>query len=403
MALPLSLAAAQIDVKVETDKVRVELGETLIYRVTLQVQGNLTFQPQLSPPDFAGFQVRQGPRQNSNMQWVNGLVNMTYVFEWDLAAQQSGRLAIKPFTVSGNEPGQGVFTRKSAALSVEVARAKANVLPPTPTPDTGLEVDELADIKPDLGFAWLRIGILVLLFSALLALVLWFWLKPRKPKKIEIHRDPGQVALMDLEQAARLLKAGEIEAYLKELGRLIRFYLRHRLRRPEDELTLAQAQNHAQRALLRSQESGDKAGILSEIEILLFSGVESGTAEAEKVGARLRELILALEREATWSPIDIYHAELDKAFETNPYHRFAAQARLLCVELMEGLGAQRDERQTAALEVLGPAAAQRVKDLLQVRRLDRDFDPAKTHKDLKRYIEALLSAETLAAEPPTKR
>jgi len=208
---------------------------------------------------------------------------------------------------------------------------------------------------------------------------------------------------MDLENAARLLKAGELEAYLKELGRLIRFYLRHRLRRPEDELTLGQAMRESQKALLRSQESAAKAEVLADLEILLFSGVEAAAAQAEKAGSQLRGLILALEREARWSPSDRAQAELDQAFETLPYPAYAAKARQLGQGLLEQLGEQAEARQLAALDLLGPAAAARVKALMQARRPGEDFDPDKTHKDFKRYIEALHNAQALDSGPTTKR
>ena len=70
--------------------------------------------------------------------------------------------------------------------------------------------------------------------------------RPRTRPRPVVVRDPGQLALQELEQAREKLTLDEDhEAYVRELARLFRFYLRHRLRSPEAQWTLAECGHKA--------------------------------------------------------------------------------------------------------------------------------------------------------------
>src|SRR5260221_110047 len=226
--LPAWLRAGTFDLSAAVSKADLELGETFTLSVVVAQDGNFTFSPQLEQPSFEGFQVQGGPRQGQQVNWVNGAVSARVTLQWELAPLKSGNLTLGPFKATAKDASVGEVSKTAPAIVIHVAKGQGMALPPTPTPDTGAanaasqELDELHDIKPDLGFPWARAGLLAVAAGSILGLILWYFFKPKKPRKIEVVRDPGQVALLDLEKAAALLRSGDEEGYYRELARIIR-------------------------------------------------------------------------------------------------------------------------------------------------------------------------------------
>lgn len=396
---PSALVAGNFDMAASVSKADVELGETLTLSVVVAVDGNLAFAPQLDAFSFEGFQIQSGPRQGQQVSWVNGVVKAQVKVEWDIAAVKSGNLRLGPFKATAKDASQGDIVKTAPAIAIHVAKGRGMILPPTPTPDTGSGSalqDTLRDIKADLGFPWGRALLLALAILSLAGIFAWYFFKPKKPKKIEVIRDPGQVALLELEKAKEILARGDEEDYYLELARIIRFYLRHRLRTPDKELTLLEAERLVERALLGAGFE-KKTEAITRLQELLFGGIKPEARDAEVLNVGLRGAILDLEKGASWKPSEIVKAELERAREL-----YAAKGR---EEYFGALGkAFRDYRDqldqrfgaevfqdklSRALEELGPAATARLQHILLSKRMDDEMDLDKLYKELQRLVDAL--------------
>jgi hypothetical protein len=404
LSLPLA-AAGTFQLGAQVSKDHVELGESFVLALTLSVDGNFTFQPQIEIPKFDGFQVQAGPQQSQQVNWVNGVVKQQMTVQWELVALKSGTLTLGPFRASANDASLGVVAQTAPAITITVAKGQGNVLPPTPTPEPDgalnpqAQADQLRGIKPDLGPPWARIGIVAAAFLAALGLVIWLATRPPKPKKIEVVRDPGQVALAELEKARQLLLAGDEPGYYKELGRIIRFYLRHRMRMPEKELTLFEAEGLLQKALLKAgpDKAEEGAAAIERLQEILFAKSAPQAKDNETLAPALRSSILNLEKGATWNEEDLVKAELDRAAETLGSGETEAyfQAMLKIFKAYMGRQEERlgkdllEERLAQGLDALGPAATARVGYVLLSKRLRDDLDLEKLNNDLQRLAEHL--------------
>jgi hypothetical protein len=403
LGLSFSLKAGTFDLSASVSKDHVELGESFNLSLMLAVDGNFTFQPQIEIPKMEGFQVQGGPQQSQNYSWVNGVVKTQATLTWELVALKSGTLTIGPFKASAKDAAQGDVTKTAPAITVVVAKGRGYALPPTPTPepDGALSAsgpaEDIKDIKPDLGFPWARAAGVAAVALALLALILWWALRPTPPKKVEVVRDPGQVALLELEKARALLTAGDEEGYYKELGRIIRFYLRHRMRMPEKELTLAEAERLLEQALMKAGESKAEAGkaALERLQELLFAGQAPQAQDGEALAPALRQSILTLEKDATWNEEELIKAEMDRIAQVlGPGERDAYFKAMLkafknyLARQEERFGKDKLEARLAAgLEELGPAATSRVGYVLLSKRLREDLDLEKLNRDLQKLAE----------------
>jgi hypothetical protein len=400
--LPSALLAGNFEMAAHVSKADVELGETITLKLAVVVDGNLAFAPQLDALLFEGFQVQSGPRQSQQVNWMNGVVKAQVSVEWELAAIKSGTLTLGPFRATAKDASQGDIVKIAPAIAIHVAKSRGAVLPPTPTPDSGgapgsqASQDALRDIKADLGFPWGRALVLALAALALAAGFLWLFFKPKKPKKIEVIRDPGQVALLDLEKAREILARGDEEAYYLELARIIRFYLRHRLRTPDKELTLFEAELLVRRAL-GGTEAEKNTEAIARLQELLFGGIRPEARDADTLPLGLRQAILDLEKGASWKPSEIVKAELERARELYSQkggeHYFSALGKAFRDyrgQLEERLGQETSQARLAkALEELGPAASARLQHVLLFKRLDDEMDLDKLYKELQRLIDAL--------------
>jgi hypothetical protein len=407
-------AAGNFHVEAQVSKDHVELGESFVLSVLLTAQGNFSFPPALDPSiadgsifKNAGFQIQAGPQVRNGSSWVNSVVTTQLQVQWELVALKSGTLTLGPFKASAKDASQGDLSEASPALTITVAKGQGLVLPPTPTPEPDgsispqAEDQNIRDIKPDLGFPWLRASALGAVLLLVLGLLAWWALRPAPPKKIEAVRDPGQVALLELEKARQLLVAGDEAAYYKELGRIIRFYLRHRMRRPEKELTLAEAEGILQKALSKPGEaaSGAASGpaAIERLQELLFANSAPQAQDADSIAPALRQSILSLEKGASWNEVDLLKAELDRAAESLGEGEAAAWYQAMLKIYKDYFAREEErfgkdglqERIASGLEEMGPSASARLSYVLLSKRLRQDLDLEKLNRDLQKLSELI--------------
>lgn len=403
LGLNTSIHGASFELGAQVSKDHVELGEAFTLSLVLTVDGNFSFAPQIEIPKMDGFQIQGGPQQSQNYSWINSVVKTQATVSWELVALKSGRLSLGPFKASAKDASQGEVVKTAPAISITVAKGQGFALPPTPTPEPDGALapqgapDELRDIKPDLGLPWARIAIVAGAAVLALALILWWALRPKPVKKVEAIRDPGQVALLELEKARQLLIAGDEEGYYKELGRIIRFYLRHRMRMPEKELTLSEAGRLLEQALMKSGDAGtlEASAAMNRLQELLFADEAPQAMDAEMLAPALRKSILTLEKDAAWSELDLVKAELDRAFELHgegdPGAWYKAMLKTYATwheRQAERFGAEELERRLeAALEELGPAASARISFLRLKKRLREELDLARLGNDFQKLSE----------------
>src|SRR5688572_15700216 len=94
LGLSISGPAATFELSAQVSKDHVELGESFVLGLTLNVDGNFTFAPQLEIPAMEGFEIRGGPQQSQNHSWVNGVVKTQARVQWELVAVKSGKLKL---------------------------------------------------------------------------------------------------------------------------------------------------------------------------------------------------------------------------------------------------------------------------------------------------------------------
>jgi hypothetical protein len=302
------LPAAEVTLSARADKTQLELGESFIYRLDFGLKGQSQFQPQLQNPEFdkLGFKIVGGPQQSQGYQWVNGVVTQSVSLVWELAPLKAGKITIPPAKVILKDPS-GERQAVSAAVQIMVKRGRAFVLPPTPTagptqePAPGLppEDTELRPLKGDLGFAWMRLGLIVGVFALVAGLLLWWALRPPKAKVVAVPRDPGQDALHGLERARPLLEQGETEAYFKAVDLVLRTYFIHRLRVAKTEPTLFELRNayKARRKLERkTEEGGLMDAVVEHLALALYAKEKPSDRENAAFPENARALVLELER-----------------------------------------------------------------------------------------------------------
>jgi hypothetical protein len=295
--------AAEVNITAVADKTRAELGESVVFQVTIALTGYTQFTPHLEIPPFEGLQVRGAPRQQQGMNWVNGQVSQTLTVTWELIPIKSGRLKLGPARIKLKDPAHGEITKEAPAVYVNVARATSAIIQPTPTlePNAGTpQEEELRPIKPDLGFPFERLGLVALGFLSVLGLAVYLALRPAKTKPVEVVRNPGQKALFELEEARRLLKTGDEAAYFREVARILREYFKVRLALTLLEPTLTEIQNKA-RAWLK-QDPGDSQKNQEGLEdcfnllvLVLFARHEPRQKEIEQLEREARNLVLEFE------------------------------------------------------------------------------------------------------------
>lgn len=242
--------AGTFEVVASVDHDHLELGESLQLSLTLKVQGQLDFPPQLEQPKFDGFDA-QGPQQRQNVTWVNGAVSIQQGLVWELTAMKAGTLTLGPYVIHAKSAKNGDVTKATQPITIHVSRPKGLNFPgaqPQPTvdlsrvPGTAPNPDDgLRDIKPDRPFPWAWVALGALLgLGAMGGFLTWWRRRPKAPPPMVVKRDPAQWALEQIEKA-RQAAAGDLDdATLNKVAELLRQYLRQRFRLA-DEVTLTEA------------------------------------------------------------------------------------------------------------------------------------------------------------------
>lgn len=294
LVLPAWLGAGTFDIKAEVDRDQLELGESLRLKLTLHVQGQLDFRPQLDPPHFDGFEAR-GPQTFSNMNWVNGSMTMEQGLIWDLVAVKSGSLSLGPLVVKGKDALHGDIVRKTQPITVTVRRPKdlgLRALAPQPTFEPSAP-QQLYGIKGDRPFPWQLWALAGVGGVALLALLLTLWRRrPAKPLGPPPPRDPAQWALEQLERLRQARLEGHEREQVRAMVDLLRDYLRHRLPLAH-EATLSEGLRRLHRQAPGLEGLGD-TGL--RLNLLLYSGAPVEPADEDWAYAALRELIIKSEQ-----------------------------------------------------------------------------------------------------------
>jgi hypothetical protein len=305
LSLFLSLAAlgraGTFEVHASVDRDQLELGEALQLKVQVDIQGQLDFQPQLEAPNFDGFDVR-GPNQQQSMQWVNGSMSMSQALVWELTAVKAGVRSLGPFIIRAKDAKNGDIKKEAPAIKVTVRRPKGLKFPGAqaqPQPSLGAPTgpggpdDELRDIKPDrsLSWAWIAASILALLGLAFAGLT-WWRRRPQGPPPPFVPREPGQWALEQLEKARQALGPGGDQAFALTASRLLRDYLRQRLRLHE-EATLSQALRASSRRA-ESLAGGREMG--GRLDLLVYGGVAVEPADSAWAYEQIRAYVIACEQ-----------------------------------------------------------------------------------------------------------
>jgi hypothetical protein len=300
IGLPLAGWTGTFEVTASVDRHELELGESLRLTLSLSVQGQLDFAPQLEQPRFDGFEAR-GPQQLQSMQWVNGSVSVNQSLVWELTAVKAGRLTLGPFVVSGKDARLGDIVKKTQALTVTVRRPKNLAFKALATPGPGEEgwqapqrdEEQLRDIKPDRPFPWLRVGLWVGGSLAALALLLTWWRRrPPVPLGPPPPRDPAQWALEQLERLRQGLQSGGERTFVLACAALLRDYLRHRL-----DLRFEATLNEGLRELARrAKDLDDPREVGRRLDWLLYGGGTVEPADADWSYQSVRAVIIAAER-----------------------------------------------------------------------------------------------------------
>jgi hypothetical protein len=297
-----ALFAADINLHARVDRDKVVLGDTFYYQLVFELSGQTQFQPQLQKPTFDGFQAT-GPNQGQNFQWVNGVVTQSITLAWTLVPLRSGKLAISAARVTLKDPA-GDKEAEAPAITITVSRGQGFRIPPTPTAAStpaGIQApapeDDLRPIKPDLGLPWLRISLIAGVFLAVMAFILYLALRPNKPAPLPVVRDPGQLALQELERLRPLLAQGREEEYFLGAAKALRAYLGQRLRVAEPEPTLYALRRAAHKRLAVAGQAGGEE-LDACIDILaraLYARERPDLKEAAAFPDKARALVLHFE------------------------------------------------------------------------------------------------------------
>jgi hypothetical protein len=295
--------AGTFDLSASVDHDHLELGESLQFQLHLRLNGNMDFPPALDPsPTFEGFQAQGGPSQSQNITWINGAMTMEVTLTWELVAQKSGDLVLGPYRASGKDALAGNVVRETKPIHIHVSRPKnlGFTLPsqnPTeePTPD-----ENIRDIKADRPFPWGLLAGVVVGLTALAGLLLWWWLRPAKPKQEVVPRDPAQLALEQLEKLRQGMQPGGEPEFVRAATAVLRQYLRFRLEL-RNEATLSEALKALQRAT-PTLAASSLADWRLRTELLLYAGREVQPADTEAVYQGARSLILEHERQRDTTP-----------------------------------------------------------------------------------------------------
>lgn len=294
LVLPSWLGAGTFDLKAEVDRDRLELGESLRLKLTLHVQGQLDFRPQLDQPHFDGFEA-QGPQTFSNMNWINGAMTMEQGLVWELTAVKAGTLTLGPLVVRGKDALHGEIVRKTQPITITVTRPKdlgLKALAPQPTPAPS-EPEQLYTIKGDRPFPWQLWGLAGLGGLALLALLLTLWRRrPPKPVGPPPPRDPAQWALEQLEKLRQGRREGQEREQVRAMAALLRDYLRHRLQLAH-EATLTES---LRRLHQRAPGLEGLADLGLRLNLHLYADQPVEPADEDWAYAALRDLIIRSEQ-----------------------------------------------------------------------------------------------------------
>lgn len=292
--------AGTFEVFASVDRDRLELGESLQFRLGVKVEGQLDFPPQLQQPSFEGFEAR-GPQHSQNVTWVNGAMSMEQALTWELVAVKSGTLTLGPYVISAKTAAAGEIRKQTAAIKVLVTKPKGLNFPgaqPQPTLDIGRvpgampEEGELRDIKGDRPFPWhwALLGALAGI-GALFAFLTWWRRRPKGPPPLPVIRNPGQWALEQLERARQALQPGGEAAFVVQAAALLRDYLRQRLLRGPD-CTLGEGLRLASRQAASLADASPGA----RLSALIFGGGKVEPADADWAYEAVRAYIVLAER-----------------------------------------------------------------------------------------------------------
>ena len=315
LTLATTLGAATFEVGAAVDRNEVELGESLHYSLSLQVNGRMDFPVQIDPPKFEGFQASQ-PMRSDSSSWVNGAVTEVHSFSWELIPIKAGTLTIPAVKANAKDALNGEVNKVTAAISIKVKRPKnaysaASVPTPgaAPLPTYALQPqsqeppanpapDEsgLRDIKADRGLPWARLGMVFGVFAAFLALLVWWARRPDKPAPdFGPVRDPRSAAFALLDAALKRLAAGDEKGFTIDVGHALRGYLRQRLDLRQ-ETTLAEAMRKCRQRLPDSVDREKAEDLLLSLELLLYGDAKFSPADKTLLDQGSRTLINTMER-----------------------------------------------------------------------------------------------------------
>jgi hypothetical protein len=293
--------AATFEMGAAVDRLELELGETMHYRLSIQQSGSFDFPIQYELPKFEGFQVR-GPGHQGFTSMINGSFVKQDIETWELVPIKAGTLEIPPLRANAKDAANGEQVKTTAAFSIKVKRPKDayKLAEPTPLPTYALNAqptpvpdeEDLNAIKPDRGLPWLQIGAVLGGFGACLALLAWFALRPPKPVPVASGR---ALAFKQLDAALQLLAKGDQHGFTVAVGQALRGYLRLRFDL-RHEATLAEAMAHCRRRLPDAAERDKAEALRLRLELLLYADTKFQASDKDFLDLGSRALINTIER-----------------------------------------------------------------------------------------------------------
>jgi hypothetical protein len=302
-----TLMAATFDVTASVDRTELELGESLRYTLSLQVNGRMDFPVQIDQPRFDGFQA-QGPGRQDGSSWVNGTVTEQHVFIWDLVPIKAGTLEIPAIKANAKDAANGEVIKSTPAFSIKVRRPKnaynglAPVATPLPTyglqsqPTPGMDDTGLRGIKGDRGLPWGPVGAVLGAFAAVLAFLAWWARRSGEEEPaLPVVKDPRALAFKQLDAALQRLAAGDPPGFVLGVGHALRGYLRQRMDL-RTEVTLAEAVRACVRRLPDDKDKEGARELLERLELLLYGDVPFKADDKALLDQASRNLINTMER-----------------------------------------------------------------------------------------------------------
>jgi hypothetical protein len=273
-------ASAPVELKTQADPAKAKIGEPITFRITLEVDPNLSAELPEVGSRIQGLRIvdmgKEGPKKREGKVWSQ----RWYTLKADLAGSYVLPAASIPYTDS--EGKDQVAETKQVFVEVE------SVLGQTAEEQDIRDLKPLEKAKREIPGWWpfLLLGILATL-GLLAGLILYF---RRKRKTREAHRTPEQIAMDELEslEATGLLEEARYREYVFGLSLIFRRYLEGRFRVPAAEQTTEEVL-----ASLRKAEHLDKKlketarSFLEETDPVKYRGLEPQPEETETWRSRL--------------------------------------------------------------------------------------------------------------------